>query len=91
MHIALALRRKTICLIGPTSPSEIDVYEIGEKIVAESNCICCYRSDCKSMEKINAQLEKESPSRAAPICFKIDEEEVMLKEILKQERMTSHP
>ena len=53
LHIALALRRKTICLIGPTSPSEIDVYEIGEKIVAESNCICCYRSDCKSMEKIN--------------------------------------
>jgi len=53
LHIALALKRKTICLIGPTSPSEIDTYKIGEKVIAKSKCICCYDSNCKSMEKID--------------------------------------
>jgi len=52
-HISLALKRKTIVLVGPTSPAELDMYKIGEKIVAKSNCICCYRSDCKSMKNIN--------------------------------------
>ncbi|HUS50292.1 MAG TPA: glycosyltransferase family 9 protein [Candidatus Paceibacterota bacterium] len=53
LHIALALKRKTICLIGPTSPNEIDMYNLGDKIVAESSCVCCYKKDCKSMQKID--------------------------------------
>lgn len=52
LHISLALKRKTIALIGPTSPSEIDLYGLGEKIVAKSPCVCCYKKDCKSMERI---------------------------------------
>ena len=53
LHIALALKRKTICLIGPTSSAEIDMYDLGEKIIAKSSCICCYKQNCKSMEKID--------------------------------------
>lgn len=53
LHIALALKRKTIALIGPTSYSEIDMYGLGEKVIAKSNCVCCFKKDCKSMEKIN--------------------------------------
>ena len=53
LHVALALKRKTICLIGPTSPSEIDMYDLGEKVIAKSSCICCYKKDCKSMDKID--------------------------------------
>jgi len=53
LHVALALKRKTIVLIGPTSPSEIEMYGLGEKIIADSLCICCYKRDCKSMEKID--------------------------------------
>ena len=53
LHISLALKRKTIALIGPTSNSEIEMYGLGEKIVADSSCICCYKKDCKSMEKID--------------------------------------
>lgn len=53
LHVALALKRKTICLIGPTSPSEIDMYGLGEKVVAKSSCVCCYKKDCKSMERID--------------------------------------
>ncbi len=53
LHIALALKRKTICLLGPTSPAEIEMYEHGEKIIAKSSCICCYKKNCKSMEHID--------------------------------------
>ena len=52
LHIALALKRKTVGLIGPTSPTEIGMYGLGEKVVAKSPCIACYRKDCKTMEKI---------------------------------------
>ncbi len=52
LHIALALKRKTICLIGPTSPSEIGMYRMGEKVIAKSDCVGCYKKNCKSMEKI---------------------------------------
>lgn len=53
LHIALALKRKTISLIGPTSASEIDLYGLGDKVIAKSNCLCCYSADCKSMEKLD--------------------------------------
>ena len=53
LHVALALKRKTICLVGPTSANELGMYGLGEKVVAKSPCVCCYKSDCKSMEKIN--------------------------------------
>ncbi len=63
LHIALALKRKTICLIGPTSESEIDLYGLGKKIVAGSKCTCCYNSGCKSMEKIDSKrIIKEVPA-----------------------------
>ncbi len=53
LHIALALKRKTICLIGPTSSEEIHMYGLGEKVIAKSNCTCCYKKNCKSMNKID--------------------------------------
>jgi heptosyltransferase-2 len=53
VHVSLALKRKTICLLGPTSSNEVDMYGFGEKVVADSKCLCCYKSDCKSMEKIS--------------------------------------
>jgi heptosyltransferase-2 len=53
LHIALALKRKTICLIGPTSSAELDMYGLGEKIVAKSRCLCCYKHNCQSMKKID--------------------------------------
>jgi ADP-heptose:LPS heptosyltransferase/glycosyltransferase involved in cell wall biosynthesis len=53
LHLALALKRETICLVGPTSATELDMYGLGEKVIAKSKCICCYKKDCKSMEKID--------------------------------------
>ena len=55
LHISLALKRKTICLIGPTSVSEIGMYDFGDKVVSKSKCVCCYKKDCKSMESIDVK------------------------------------
>mgnify|MGYP001581412231 CR=1 FL=1 len=53
LHIALALKKKVISLIGPTLPNEIDIYGLGYKVVAKSDCISCLKKDCKSMEQID--------------------------------------
>lgn len=56
LHAALALKRKTVCLIGPTSPSEIDMYGLGEKVISNSKDVCSYKTKTDCMDKIN--LEK---------------------------------
>jgi len=51
LHLSVALKRKIIVLIGPTSSSEIELYNLGEKIIAKK-CACCYSPTCKSMDTI---------------------------------------
>jgi len=55
LHISLALKRKTICLVGPTSPYELDLYGLGEKIIAKSKDVCSYKTEtnCMGMIDIN--------------------------------------
>jgi len=54
MHIALALKKKSIVLIGPTSSNELDTYGLGEKVVAKSKYVCTYRHAPKDiMDKID--------------------------------------
>lgn len=53
LHISLALKRKTIALIGPTTTSEIGMYNLGVKLNPDSDCLCCFKQDCKSMEMMD--------------------------------------
>ncbi len=53
LHIALALKRKVVAIIGPTSAAEIELYGLGRKIVSKDKCICCYKENCTSMENID--------------------------------------
>ena len=46
MHLSLALGRRTIVLFGPTSAPEIEVYELGEKVVPRMECLGCYKQTC---------------------------------------------
>ncbi|MFC1850012.1 glycosyltransferase family 9 protein [candidate division CSSED10-310 bacterium] len=59
MHIALALGKKVIVLLGPTSASEIDIFGQGQKIVSDFECAPCYRKECDRvplcMEAIKAE------------------------------------
>jgi ADP-heptose:LPS heptosyltransferase/glycosyltransferase involved in cell wall biosynthesis len=53
LHISLALKRKTIALVGPTSTSELGMYNLGVKINPNSSCLCCYDPQCDSMQKMD--------------------------------------
>jgi heptosyltransferase-2 len=47
-HLSTALNKYSIVLVGPTSPSELDVYNNGEIVFnKELDCIACYDSVCK--------------------------------------------
>lgn len=59
LHVALALKRKTICLIGPTSLSEIDMCELGEKVIADSKDVCSYKTETNCMSKIDLKEVEE--------------------------------
>ena len=58
LHLALALHRRLVVLFGPTSAAEIDLYGLGQKILPEMDCLCCYRQTCERsptcMESISA-------------------------------------
>lgn len=59
MHIALGLKRKTIAFFGPTSAAEIEMYDLGKKIISKSKCYCCYKSDCNAMDSVTVEeIEK---------------------------------
>jgi heptosyltransferase-2 len=46
MHLAIAARVPVVTLFGPTSDSEIDLFGLGEKVVAPVPCIRCYLRTC---------------------------------------------
>ncbi len=46
LHAALGLKKKTVALFGPTSSNEIEMYNLGEKIISGMPCVCCYRKTC---------------------------------------------
>jgi heptosyltransferase-2 len=43
LHISLALGKYTLAFFGPTSPWEIEMFGLGEKIYKETPCLCCYK------------------------------------------------
>jgi len=46
MHLAIALRRRVVVIMGPTCPSEIELFGRGTKIVADVDCAPCYKAEC---------------------------------------------
>jgi heptosyltransferase-2 len=45
-HVACAVGTPAVCLVGPTSPSELDLYGVNQVIHADLDCIACYLSRC---------------------------------------------
>jgi heptosyltransferase-2 len=64
MHVALAMGRKVVALFGPTSPWEIELFGMGEKIVPGLECVACYRRACERspncMDEIPTEAIKEA-------------------------------
>jgi heptosyltransferase-2 len=45
-HVACAVGTRAACLVGPTSPWEIDLYADNRVIHSPFDCIACYRATC---------------------------------------------
>jgi len=45
-HVACAVRTPALCLVGPTSPWELDLYSVNQVLHADLECIACYLSKC---------------------------------------------
>lgn len=60
LHAATALKKKVICLFGPTSSTEIEDYGRIIKVIPEMDCLVCYKQDCNfvpnCMEKISSEM-----------------------------------
>jgi ADP-heptose:LPS heptosyltransferase len=67
MHIALATGRRVVALFGPTSSSEIELFELGEKVFPELDCLCCYKTECdclpNCMDLITVEMVKAAVLR----------------------------
>jgi ADP-heptose:LPS heptosyltransferase len=68
LHIATALKKKVVCLFGPTSNLEIEDYGLITKIHPEMDCLVCYKNVCDfkpncmdliSVETVFDSIEKE--------------------------------
>ena len=46
LHVATALKKKIVCLFGPTSHTEIEDYERIEKVIPDLDCLVCYKPKC---------------------------------------------
>ena len=46
MHVAIARRVPVVALFGPTCPAEIDLFDLGRKIVSPHECVPCYHRVC---------------------------------------------
>jgi len=59
LHAASALKKKVVCLFGPTSHTEIEDYERITKVIPELDCLVCYKSTCdfrpNCMEMISSE------------------------------------
>lgn len=64
MHIVLALRRKLVVLFGPTSFAEIDLYNRGEKIYPDMDCLVCYNGNCHESPTCMESIHPETVLKA---------------------------
>jgi len=67
LHAALGLGKKVICLVGPTSATELDMYGQGEILQGEIDCLGCYLTRCDKdpwcMKLLKAETVFEAVTR----------------------------
>jgi len=68
LHIATALSRPVVAIVGPTSPWELETYGSGEVVTADVPCLACYRSEC---DKPVTCMEGLTPGRVYEACLRV--------------------
>lgn len=70
LHAALGLGKKVVALFGPTSASEIEMYQRGIKIIPNLQCICCYKTECNIKPNCMESIKVEDILDAVMILMK---------------------
>jgi ADP-heptose:LPS heptosyltransferase len=68
LHMATALSRPVVALVGPTSPWELDLYGSGEVVTAAVPCLACYRRQC---DKPVTCMERLTPQQVYDACARV--------------------
>lgn len=63
-HAALALGKKLVVLVGPTSASEFEVYGKGKILTSELDCLVCYMTVCDKKPNCMDALRPEKIAQA---------------------------
>jgi ADP-heptose:LPS heptosyltransferase len=70
MHVAIARRKPVVVLFGSTSAVEIDLFDLGEKVVTDFPCAPCYKRTCDfdpwCMEKLMPEQVEAAVLRWLP-------------------------
>jgi heptosyltransferase-2 len=64
LHIGLAIGKHVVVHFGPTSPSEIELYGHGEKIIPATDSGSCYCTECPKTPKCNELIAPEAVTQA---------------------------
>lgn len=68
LHMASALARPVVALVGPTSPWELEMYGSGEVVTAQVPCLACYRPTC---DKQVTCMELLTPRQVYDACLRV--------------------
>jgi ADP-heptose:LPS heptosyltransferase len=72
MHLSLALGKRTVVLFGPTSAAEIELYDLGEKVVPKMECLSCYKTSCdfvpNCMDLISTDMVEQAVMRQLAVA-----------------------
>jgi heptosyltransferase-2 len=72
MHLALALKRRTVVIFGPTSAPEIELYGLGEKVIPDMTCLSCYKNACdfvpNCMDLVSTDMVASAVTRQLAAC-----------------------
>ena len=69
-HIATALAKPAVVLVGPTSAAELDVFGRGQKLVPPQGCSCFYRSECRFAASCLDRFPVDAIVRAVKGCLR---------------------
>ncbi len=80
LHLALAVKTRVVALFGSTCHQEIDLYDLGEKLVATPPCAPCYKRECplndaeymQCMRQISPESIHDAIQRQLGFCIKED-------------------
>lgn len=68
MHMAISQKKQVIAWFGPTCAQEIDLYERGYKILAQSPCSPCWKRTCEKNIMCYDQVSLEEIINALESC-----------------------